>query len=556
MLRPAFLFVAVTLLATASAQFVVNTAQYEQELVHGEQDLRDDLNPEVVERITSYREASPSPSDYRITLLVNPCGANGTHGGLGGSPLAFDCCVGSYGAGEYALIDPGAQIFGPQGEPFIKGLQISPWSQLALPDEVFHNIKLVDEDFNPIPLQDSRRAADETTIDPRCNRLRSPLSDCLDYRSRAVKSNLRPACSDNNQTVDATLDFYTPDGQRNANCMQVGYAQTALIHQCGGIFADHPDCGTFLEIHRESPYDDENTILAETRITGRGDGTTSTTIVPLTYKADPTRILCNYQESKIRVGSMVRINSNAAVCCCPPTYRDSTKRGSFFCPRRPGWRDGPMATKPETLEEQLAVDDHEAAYPLCHNHDEDKDVLMCSKPLSAPFATHGAYTYPCGEVTLGDDGRYGSVDLDGRYDGICSIGEAFAPCSKAFEGTIECVEGDRRMSFRDEIGKVVGIVYDDDDSEKDIYQVSFNDGRTQYSFALHDLDMINLDNTFSLWYVQRNRFEKVVKKKKDFRVIWPPCSFDSVNNQFFPYAQLDESGKPMAVVELYDGVME
>ena len=556
MFRAAVLFVATTLLAISPAQFVVNAAQYEREIVQGEEELRDELNPELDDPVSTYREAPPSPSDYKITLLINPCGANGTHGGLGGIPLGWDCCRGSYGAGEYALIDAGAQIFSPQGVPFIKGLQISPWSQLALPDEVAHNVKLVDEDFNPIPWKDSRRAADETTIDPRCNRLRSPYPDCLDYRSRAVKSNLRPACSDNNQTVDATLDCYTLDGKRNANCMQVGFAQTALIHQCGGIFANHPDCGTFLEIHRASPYDDENTILAETRITGRGDGTTNTTVLPLTYKADPTRILCNYQESRIRIGSMVRINSNAAVCCCPQTYRDSTKRGSFFCPRRPGGRDGPLATTPKTLQEQLVVDEREAAYPLCHNHDEDEDVLMCSKPLSAPFATHGAYTFPCGEVALGDDGRYGSADLEGRYDGICPNGKSFSPCAKAFEGTIECLEGDRRMSFQDEIGKVVNIIYDDDDSEKDIYQVSFNDGRTKYSFALHELDMINLDNTYELWYVQRNRFEKVIKKKKVFRVIWPPCSFDSVNNQFFPYAQLDENGKPMAVMETYDGVME
>lgn len=553
MLRLSFLFVTTTLLAPSFAQFVVDSAQYKQEIVRDEEELRDDLNPEIDEPTPTYREALPSPSEYKATLLVNPCSANGTHSGLGGTPLGYDCCLESYGAGEYALVDPSAQIFSPQGEPFIKGLQISPWSQLALPDEVVHNVKLVDEDFNPILLQESRRAADETTIDPRCTRLRSPYPGCLAYRARAVRSNLRPACSDNNQTVDATLDCYTAaDGKRNANCMQVGFSQTALIHQCGGLFANHPNCGTFLEIHRASPYDDETTILGETRITGRGDGTTNTTIMPLTYKADPTRILCNYQESRIRVGSMVRINSNAAVCCCPPTYRDSTKRGSFFCPRRPGRRDGPMATGPNTLHEQLAVDEHEAAYPLCHSHDEDKDVLMCSKLLSAPFATHGAHTYPCGEVTFGDDERYGSADLEGRYDSICPIGEAFSPCSKAFAGTIECLEGDRRMSFQDEVGKVVDI----DDSEKDIYQVSFNDGRTQYSFALHELDMINLDNSYELWYVQRNRFEKVIKKKKAFRVIWPPCSFDSVNNQFFPYAQLDENRKPMAVVELYDGVME
>ena len=556
MFRPTFLVVVANLLATSVAQFVVNTAQYEQDIVHGKEELRGHLNPEIDEPTPTYREAPPATSDYKITLLINPCGANGTHGGLGGSPLGYDCCLGSYGAEEYALIDPIGQVYSHQGEPFIKGLQITPWSQLALPDEVAHNVNLVDEDFNPIPPEESRRAADETTIDPKCTKLGSPYSDCRTSRARAVRSNSRPPCSDNNQTVDATLDCYTPDGKRNTNCMQVGFTQTALIHQCGGILANHPDCGTFLEIHRASPYGDEKSILSETRITGRGDGTTETTIIPLTYNADPTRILCNYQESRIRIGSMVRINSNAAVCCCPPSYRDSTKRGSLFCPRRPGARDGPMANAPKTPEEQLAVDEHEAAYPLCHSHDEDKDFIMCSKPLSAPFATHGAYTYHCGEVTFSEDERYGSADLEGRYDGICPIGEAFAPCSKAFGGTIECVEGDRRVSFQDEIGKVVDIVYDDDDSERNIYQVSFNDGRTNYSFALHELDIIHLDNTYELWYVQRNRFEKVIKKRKSFRVIWPPCSFDSVNNQFFPYAKLEENGEPLAVVELYDGVLE
>jgi len=522
-----------SLFATSDALFVAHSA---------ETDHDDEPSP-------SWREALPAPADYKITLLINPCGANGTHGNLGGTPLGYDCCMNSFGAGEYARIDTNAQVFSPRGEPFIRGLQITPWTQLALPEESFHNIELVDEDFNPIPSEETRRAHDEITIDPTCFDLRTPHPHCLSYRMSAVRSKLRAACSDGNQTVDATLNCYTPDGQRHPHCMQVGYAQTALIHQCGGVFANDPSCGTFLEIHRSSAYDDENITLAETRITDRGDGTVNTTIIPLTYKADPTRILCNYQESRIRIGSMVKVNSNAAACCCPSAYSNSTKRGSFFCPRRPDSRDGPWATRSKTLEEQLAVDHHEAIYPLCHHFDEDKDILMCSKPLSTFLAGHEAYSSPCEETALGEDGLYGSADLGGRYEGTCLIGEAFSPCAKAHGGTLECLKGDRRISFQDEIGKVVDIVYnDDEDSQKDVYKVSFNDGRTHYSFAGHELDLINLDNTYELWFVERNRFENVIKKRKAFRVIWPPCSYDSAKNQFFPYAQLDEHGDPMAAI--------
>ena len=552
-----FLVALAALLSVCTAQYPTDTPRYEQEIVRGEQELLEDLTSEQ-DQAPIWRTDLPSPADYAIKLLVAPCGANGTYGGLGGDALGYDCCMNKYGAGEYARIDNGAQIYSPLGEAFIRGLQVNAFdAQMALPDEVLHNVQIVDEASNPVPLDEMRRALDDTIIDPSCLGVRSPHPHCLDYRVRAVRSNLRPACSDNNQTVDATLDCYTPDGRRTSNCMQIGFSQTALIHQCGGVFANDPKCGTFLEIHRSSPYDDEHSILAETRIIDRvADGTITTTI-PLTYKNDPTRILCNYQESRVRVGSMVRINSNAAVCCCPPPYRDSTKKGSFFCPRQPGsGGDGPMATKPKTLQEQLAVDEHEATYPLCYNCEEDQDVLMCSKPVSAPFAAHGAYTYPCEEASRGEDGRYESADLEGQYEEICPISNSFASCAKAPGGTSECVQNDRRMSFQGEIGKVVDIIVSDDD-DSDVYQVSFNDGRTHYSFSQHELDdLMNVDNTYELWFVQRNRFENVIKKRKSFRVIWPPCSFDSVNNQFFPYAQLDEHGKPMTVVEMYDGVME
>jgi len=36
---------------------------------------------------------------------------------------------------------------------------------------------------------------------------------------------------------------------------------------------------------------------------------------------------------------------------------------------------------------------------------------------------------------------------------------------------------------------------------------------------------------------------RTVRKKKSFLVIHPPCTFDTVGNQYLPFAQLDKNGK-------------
>ena len=47
-----------------------------------------------------YREEFPAPDEFVVSLLVNPCGANGTHGREDHPALGYDCCDGQYGQGE------------------------------------------------------------------------------------------------------------------------------------------------------------------------------------------------------------------------------------------------------------------------------------------------------------------------------------------------------------------------------------------------------------------------------------------------------------------------
>ena len=48
---------------------------------------------------------------------------------------------------------------------------------------------------------------------------------------------------------------------------------------------------------------------------------------------DRTFIACNYEESKIRVGSMVYVKDSSPECCCPPKFNKEKKTGIFFCPK-------------------------------------------------------------------------------------------------------------------------------------------------------------------------------------------------------------------------------
>jgi len=527
--------------------------QHGQAIIQGQAELRIELtshpdivedyfpNKEEVEEYESYRYSPPGSQDYRISLLVNPCGYNSTR--EDNQSLGYDCCINRFGYGEYSY-SPGTRNRFSDG--YSNGIPISV-------DEPLHNIDLVDEYGNELNHKHSRRADDILYIDEACTGLRNPHANCVDDRYAAKRSPMVPPCSDYNHTVDSTLDCFTIEGKRSPNCMQVAYAQSAHIATCGGKFANDEQCGTYFEIHRPigSPYDDEKTILSTTKLDTPVVNGMFTTTLSLTYKNDASRILCSYEDQDITIGSMVRINSKAPSCCCPvmlSTVRTS-KVGAFFCPKRQSNEGGPFApVLDESLDEQYADDKYQKLFPYCPELPADEDDIMCTQERSftdIPKTDSRYYSVrPCSPlIEVEDGGSYSSSDLSGVYSDSCPLSKTFQACGLAFDEG--CGRGDHHFTFKDKIGKVTHIP---DNSEEDKYGVSFNDGRSVYWFARSELVFLKPPFNYQIWYVQRNRGEKIIQKTKPFRVSWPRCTFDSINGRYFPYAQLDDVGHPVVAI--------
>eukprot|EP00956_Cyclotella_meneghiniana_P007936 scaffold10558_cov70-Cyclotella_meneghiniana.AAC.3 len=67
-------------------------------------DVMEDYFPdkESKEVYHEYRISYPPIEDYAISMLVNPCGVNGTHGRNDNIALGYDCCMSRFGSGEYS----------------------------------------------------------------------------------------------------------------------------------------------------------------------------------------------------------------------------------------------------------------------------------------------------------------------------------------------------------------------------------------------------------------------------------------------------------------------
>ena len=551
----------------------------------------DDL--EIFGNKLGYRIAIPHPQDYVISLIVNPCGVNLTSSMKTLSPrrkkrqwswepvpLMCDCCMHVFGRGEYGYLTKEA-IQQQHPYPYYR-IGRSDVPILAQPNEVFHNIHLVDEHGVSIPFSESRRADDSTVIDENCLGLRDPYPACLQNRLRAVKSTLMPPCMDYNQTVDSTLDCRSPNGDKHNNCMQVGFGQTAFIHVCNEeIQKEHKiafqHCGTFLEIHlpNGSRYDSEETVLSETKLTTHITNGMVTTILSLLYKNDPHRLLCDYRETTLRIGSMVVINDQAPRCCCPRMYTKGSQLGSFLCPKKPKTKrgGGPFADAVDTIAELVERDAHSVKYPHCPFVSEDEDMLMCSRQSTIMedrydkdvgiTRTQGRfYSYPCEPVVHDEStNTFTSSDLEGSYgrSGKCPHGDAFQSCVHLNSPGDTCIGQDYLYSFAGEMGKIVSMPIDVSDTSAE-YGITFNDGRTVYYFYRHQLDPLYEDNvninSYEIWFVQRTSRERIVQKKKPFRVVYPRCTFDSTNGVYFPFAQLNQNGEWMETFSEYDGAVE
>jgi hypothetical protein len=234
-----------------------------------------------------------------------------------------------------------------------------------------------------------------------------------------MRSPLRPPCLDNNYSLNAFQQCYYPNGtQANFNCVQIAYYTNTIIPQC--TVNDH--CGTYLEIHMAhgTPYEDESTVIAEVLLDSNFTSGYSTTVLPLTWKGNHSKVLCSYSESVFRIGSLVYIKATAPVCCCPPPYNPDTRVGSFQCPTGPT-ANGAFAYRAQTLADTLIIDSLLLNYPFCWSDlTADYDSIMCSV-----YDVHDrrAYTRACTNVTekegVTSSRRWTSPEMVELYDDIC-----------------------------------------------------------------------------------------------------------------------------------------
>ena len=205
----------------------------------------------------------------------------------------------------------------------------------------------------------------------------------------------------------------------------------------------------------------------------------------------------------------------------------------------------------KSLDDLFADDKHQEEFPWCPPLDgEDMDAIMCTQerlfvddgvPISDP---RRYFVRPCDSMVEVEGGGYSSADLSGTYDNPCPLGDSFQGCGLATSLDNKCQDKDRHLTLKGKIGKVVHVPEELDDK----YGVSFNDGRSVYSFSRSELDFLKPEGNYQLWFVQRNRYEKIIQKKKPFKVTWPRCTYDSINERYFPYAQLARDGQPLSVI--------
>lgn len=148
------------------------------------------------------------------------------------------------------------------------------------------------------------------------------------------------------------------------------------------------------------------------------------------------------------------------------------------------------------------------------------------------------YTRACANVThyLPTVARgWKSVDMLGLYDGVCPY---YKSCALTLDSG-KCRFTDLRFTFIGQVGIVTAV---NNDATIPTVMVSFNNNRTSYEFSQEDVELEQYKAQYELWWVVRSPAMNTVQKRKGFNITNPRCTFDSVNNRYFPYAILDADG--------------
>lgn len=511
-------------------QYAITTPQFREIFAKGLAQLNSTLiaDPNVIDKFNpelrmlyndGYVYNYPAVTRYRIGIILDPCRG-----------LKSDCCMNVFGSPEY----PAFIIDKSEAERIVR-VPI-----LGAEEEVSTNVKLIYEDWSDVPVASSRVADDEAILDTRCKGINKPYTFCLGKNYALKRSTQLPPCTDHNGTINSLSPCFFPNGTESKHCVQVGYTSTAFIPQC--IDNNDPHCGTFLEIHmiQGTRYQQERDVIAEVRLDQRNVSGYYTTVLPLTWFGDINKVLCSYTESGFRVGSIVYITDIAPVCCCPRPYSVDDRIGSVQCPKGVTGM-GAFATRYKEYSEVLNTEGLVRNYPYCPYGLEDEslgDTFYCSYN---DVKDRAQYTKPCEPVRNDTNVQTGSTEyisklLKGRYGAECPY---FSSCGQTFDAGL-CVVPDLRYTFIGRVGVVTRV--DNRAAIPSVY-VTFNDGRTEYLFYQEHVRLEYSKSMYEIWWVIRSKVNFMVQKKKGFNVTYPPCTFDEVNDQYFPYTKIDPNGK-------------
>lgn len=464
----------------------------------------------------------PIASKYRIGVLVDPCRYNN-----------YNCCMNVFGTPEYpALLQPG-----------LEQERVYKYRVLASDTEVSKNYFLVYEDGSSISYSAQRTADDYELFNSTCLGMNNPEKYCQGRNDQYLRAPVRPPCMDNNYSLNALEGCQDPEtGEYKESCVQVAYYTNTFIPQCNEnerYASDH--CGTYLEVHMPmgTVYYSEDTVLSSVKIEQNRTSGYSSVVLPLTFMGNDSKILCSFSESKFRIGSLVYIKPSAPVCCCPPPYSKDTRVGSFQCPTG-AVANGAFAYRDKSLADTLITDSLLLNYPFCPidlSYNEDR--MMCS---AYDVKNRRAYARPCEKVRKTDprrDRSWTSIDMVDQYDGEC---EYYESCALTLDSG-KCRLGDLKFTFVGYVGIVTGI---DNKATIPKVMVSFNGNRTSYQFNQEHVELQTTGKSmYELWWVVRSKSWYTVQKKKAFNITWPPCTFDTTNDRYFPFAMLNTTtGEP------------
>lgn len=283
MLYIVFFSLLASLLPCGLSQAQEGTALQELVLSWAEADLFENITnypeqPEIESKyhpnkyqlpLDDYAWAPPSPDEFSVNVIFDPCRGYG-----------FDCCNNTFGTPEWEVIvaDPEAVA------PFEYGKRTIVYSDgTEVPKGVSR--------FPPSTLRIDETCEDY--LEPRIAKKTSSGSvgriDCLMKRVARGPPLMFPRCWNWNTSIIAGDGCRDPvDGSPLPLCVELGFTSTVHIIQCGGKFHDDPHCGTFLEVHRP----DRAEVLSEVRLPRIDPSGYRMTVMPTTYKADDTRVLC------------------------------------------------------------------------------------------------------------------------------------------------------------------------------------------------------------------------------------------------------------------------